>query len=424
MRLGTWNLLLATLVALSANAAELKVVAADGRPDAIYKAGEPVRWKVEGAGFSSAKYQLFRDGSKSAFASGEVQLTGGAGVVSTTSAVPMLLVVRATASDGTRSATAEVGAAVAPFEVKPSMPRPADFDAFWAEKIAALARVPTNAVLEPVKKEEGIDYYRVQMDNINGSHLYGQLAKPARAGKFPAILLVQYAGIYPLPPGNVTTRAKEGWLAFNIMAHDLPFDRPKEFYDEAQRTTHKDYMREGRDSRETSYYLRMMLGCYRAADFLANHPQWDGKTLYVAGVSQGGYQSLVTAGIHPRITACSAVAPAGCDLTGPEIGRGDSHPYLVSGAAGYSNRAAVVETGRYFDAVNFAARIKCPTFISNGLRDSSCKPAGIFAAYNQIPGPKSILVMPEAVHDGSGDPRCSARIGAWRAALLSGRPPL
>jgi cephalosporin-C deacetylase-like acetyl esterase len=414
----------AAAMTFATQAADLKVAAADGRPDAIYKAGEPVRWRIEGAGFPSARYLLFRDGAKAAFATGEVQLADGAAVVAVTSSVPATLMIRATAAVAGRGATAEVGAAVSPGEIKPSTPRPADFDAFWAEKIAALARVPTNAVLEPVKKEEGIDYCRVQMDNLNGSHVYGQLAKPARTGKFPALLLVQYAGIYPLPPGNVTARAKEGWLAFNIMAHDLPFDRPKEFYDEAQRTTHKDYMREGRDSRETSYYLRMMLGCYRAADFLANHPEWDGKTLYVAGVSQGGYQSLVTAAIHPRITACSAVAPAGCDLTGPEIGRGDSHPYLVSGAAGYSNRAAVVETARYFDVVNFAPRIKCPTFISNGLRDASCKPAGIFAAYNLIPGPKSILVMPEAVHDGSGDPRCSSKIGAWRAALLAGRPPL
>ena len=60
-----------------------------------------------------------------------------------------------------------------------------------------------------------------------------QLAKPKKAGKYPAMLIVQYAGIYPLQPDWVMKRAKQGYIALNIMAHDLPFDQPKEFYDKA-----------------------------------------------------------------------------------------------------------------------------------------------------------------------------------------------
>ena len=40
-----------------------------------------------------------------------------------------------------------VGAAVAPEKFQPSLPRPADFDSFWAGKLKALAAIPINPVL-------------------------------------------------------------------------------------------------------------------------------------------------------------------------------------------------------------------------------------------------------------------------------------
>jgi len=62
----------------------------------------------------------------------------------------------------------------------------------------------------------------------------------------------------------------------------------------------------GDEDREKSYFLRMYLGCYRAVEYLASRPDWDGKTLVVMGTSQGGQQSIVTAGLNPRITAMMA----------------------------------------------------------------------------------------------------------------------
>ncbi|MGA2031341.1 MAG: acetylxylan esterase [Thermoguttaceae bacterium] len=166
----------------------------------------------------------------------------------------------------------------------------------------------------------------------------------------------------------------------------------------------------------------MFLGCYRAADYLVRHPDWDGKTLLVFGVSQGGYQSLVTAALHPQITAMMAIAPGGCDITGPLAGRGDSFPSLLSGWPRPANQQAIMEAGRYFDVVNFAPRIKCPAFVSVGLIDAVCRPTGIYAAFNQVPGRKELLVLPDAPHDGAGHPRCQARMRAWRQALLKGEP--
>ena len=75
-----------------------------------------------------------------------------------------------------------------------------------------------------------IDYWKITLDNIRGTHIQGQLARPKQGDKFPALLIVQWAGVYPLQKSWVTDRAGEGWLVLNIDAHDLPIDEPADFY--------------------------------------------------------------------------------------------------------------------------------------------------------------------------------------------------
>ncbi len=412
---------------LTANAVAQKLTVTPENASGVYRLKEPIRWRVEVSGVKpdtviEARYAICKDGAAKPIEAGVVRLDAGRGAVETALNEPATLMVNVSAKIGGTLFVKQAGAAVAPEGIRPSMPRPADFDAFWKAKIESLRAVPMNAQVERVEGEKRVDYFKVRMDNIRGTHVYGQLAKPKRAGKFPAMLVVQWAGVYGLNPWFAVGPASEGWLTLNIMPHDLPFDKPKAFYDEAAKTTLKDYPHIGKESRETSYFLRMFLGCYRAADFLAEHPDWDGKTLLVSGVSQGGYQSLVTAALHPKITAMIAVAPGGCDITAPLAGRGDSFPSLLSGWPRAANQQAVVEAGRYFDVVNFAPRIKCPALVSLGLIDTVCRPAGIYAAFNQIAGPKEVLVLPDAIHDGAGHPRCQARTKAWRQALLQGQP--
>jgi cephalosporin-C deacetylase len=209
------------------------------------------------------------------------------------------------------------------------------------------------------------------------------------------------------------------------MAHDLPFDQPKEFYDKLSAGDLKDYVAIGSEDREKSYFLRMVLGCYCAADYLASRPDWDGRTLVVIGTSQGGYQAFVTAGLHPKITAMLANVPAGCDSTAKQAGRAAGWPYWESKGYGGRDVKKVMETSRYYDAVNFARRVKCPALVSMGLIDESCPPAGVLAAYNVLQGKKERLVLPLSNHHGdrgAQNPYWS-RSEQWLAALAKGKEP-
>jgi cephalosporin-C deacetylase len=177
-----------------------------------------------------------------------------------------------------------------PESIALSAPRPADFDAFWDAKLQALAAIPANPVLASVAiGNTNLAYSKLTLDNIWGTHIQGQLARPVAGGKFPALLIVQWAGVYPLQPSWVTERAQEGWLVLNIQAHDLPIDLPESFYNEQAAGPLKDYYDIGNDDRDESYFLRMYLSCYRAAEYLTQRADWDGKTLVVLGQSQGGH---------------------------------------------------------------------------------------------------------------------------------------
>jgi cephalosporin-C deacetylase len=416
------------LVAVSVCTAQ-EIIVTPVNASGVYALGEKIQWRVEVNGgqtnpVTELRYVL-KQGGLTVVREGKLPLTNGSALLEASLDEPGTMLAELTADLPGKKLRALAGAAVAPDKIRPSAPPPDDFGAFWTAKLAGLKAVPANPLLEPGESgKPGVDYFKVQMDNIRGTHIYGQLARPTREGKFPAMLIVQWAGVYGLPKWNVVGQAEKGWLALNIMAHDLPFDKPEDFYRQASQTTLKDYVALGNDDREQSYFLRMYLSCYRAADYLAQRPDWDGRTLVVTGTSQGGLQAIMTAAIHPKVTALLANVPAGCDRTGPWVGRAAGWPGWYAWA---TNSQKITATSRYYDVMNFAPRVTCPALVAVGLIDTTCPPAGVFATCNQFQGPKEVIVMVTSGHqdvEGS-QARYYARAEAWNKALLKGEavPP-
>ena len=131
----------------------------------------------------------------------------------------------------------------------------------------------------------------------------------------------------------------------------------------------------------------------------------------------GGQQSLVTAGLSPKITAVLVNEPSGADSNGDLHGR----------KAGYPNWDAevpqVLATARYFDTVNFASRIKAPALVTLGFIDTIVPPVGVWIAFNQIPGPKELIPMIESDHNNRTPEKQGDWEKRWRevlATLVSG----
>lgn len=406
-----------------------QMVVAPDKSNGVYQVGETVRWQVEWKGDSNApaaRYKLLKGGLTGA-GEGDLSFSNNIAQVETKFDAPgtMLVEVKWKPEEG-RERRATGGAVAAPDRITLSAARPADFDKFWKAKLKELQEVPTNPKLESVDVgKTNLSYWKITMDNIRGSHIQGQLARPAHGKKFPALLIVQWAGVYGLQKSWVTDRAADGWLVLNIEPHDLPIDNPEVFYKEQFSGPLKDYWSIGNDDRDASYYLRMYLSCYRAAEYLTKRKDWDGKTLLVMGDSQGGMQSLMLAGLYPKkITAALALVPAGCDMLGPDVGRKGGWPQWYDYTTG-KNPQKVHEASLYYDVANFAPRIKCPVLVGLGLRDETCPPAGVFAAFNQIASPKELVILPKSGHQderGTQAPFNQRRWSAWLPALRQGKP--
>lgn len=364
----------------------------------IYDVGERVGWTVTGA---PGRFDyVVRANNRVEVQKGTIDLTKGPAIFETRSAEPAMLYVELTTLDK----PVHLGAAVAPAKLKLSASRPADFDAFWDGKLKALADIPINPALKPVETmKPGVELYTVMIDSV-GSHVQGYLSKPAREGKFPALVIYQYAGVYALRPETVTDRAAEGWLALDVDSHDMA---------PTEATAPKNYQAVGNTDREASYFLNMYLRDARAIDYILTRPDWDGKTIVLMGTSMGGQQSLVTAGLRPDVTAVLVNEPSGCDANGDLHGRRAGYPNWPS------DNPKVMETALYFDPVNFASRIKAPVVAAIGFIDTTSPPAGIWTAMNQIMGRKEVIPMVESDHNNRTPEKQGAWEKRWREVLRS-----
>ena len=357
----------------------------------IYARGEKAGWTVTlppAAAAPGAKYTYFiKKNNVDIIAAGALDFSSGSATIETALGEPAMLYVevQAAAPVAAKNTAIHLGAAVAPSQLQPSAPRPADFDSFWDAKLKALSAIPINPALTPTQSSNsGVELYTVKLDSLD-SHVQGYLAKPAKEGKFPALVIFEWAGVHALQPATVTDRAAEGWLAFNVDSHDLAPNQGT--------GVSTQYQAIGNTDRETSYFLNMYLRDSRAIDYIATRPDWDGKNIVVMGTSMGGHQSLVAAGLNPKVTAVIVNEPAGADSNGDLHGRKAGYPNWPS------DNPKVMETALYFDTVNFASRIKAPTLAAMGFIDTIVPPVGVWIALNQVPGPKEAIPMVDSNHN-------------------------
>ncbi|MEQ2010250.1 MAG: acetylxylan esterase [Limisphaerales bacterium] len=374
------------------------------RADALYKSGETVTFKLDltldrkPVPDAEVQWTLTKDGVPPT-TSGKVKLINGAGTVTGKLDAPGFLSCRATFIGADKKAyTGLGGAGVDPLKIKPSLPVPADFDAFWAAQKKQLVAVPLNARLKPVKQPTaGVVASDLQADSV-GAPVSGYFAKPenAKPRSLPIILLVHGAGVRSASLGGAVGWAKQNFLALDINAHGLPNGQPEKFYTDLSKADLKDYRARGRESRDTIYFRGMFLRLVRALDFLTAQPEWDGKTVVVYGSSQGGFQAIVAAGLDARVTFLAAGVPAGCDHTGFKADRINGWPKFIS--TGEQPPPNAVEAVRYYDAMNFATRTKAGAIFTVGFIDTTCPPSSVYAAYNNVSGKKSIHHDPDAGH--------------------------
>ena len=208
------------------------------RPDAIYKQGETVTFTIkllldkQPVDNAQVSWTLTKDGVPPT-TNGKVKLAGGSATVTGKLDEPGFLQCRASFAGPDKIARFALGgAAFDPFQIKPSMPAPDDFDEFWAAQKKKLAAVPVNPRLTPVKSPiKDVDCFDLQADCV-GAPVSGYFAKPAGAKpkSLPIILTVHGAGVRSSSLGGAASWAQRSLLALDINAHGIPNGQPDQFY--------------------------------------------------------------------------------------------------------------------------------------------------------------------------------------------------
>ena len=109
------------------------------------------------------------------------------------------------------------------------------------------------------------------------------------------------------------------------------------------------------------------------------------------------------------MTLCVAAVAALSDHTGSYAKRQPGWPRFYD-ARGKADPAVVAATA-YYDNVYFARRIKCETWMTTGLFDTTCSPAGVYTVFNNLATKnKQMDVFPTGSHGGAPARKGNARI--------------
>ena len=383
----------------------VKVVVAPDHADWTYKTGEPVKFSIavlkDGNLLKNAivKYEVGPE-KMDALKKDSLQLKDGKLTVDAQGMkTPGFLRCTVSAFVDGKEYKYWSTAAFDPLKIEPTVDDPSDFNSFWDSAKIALAKIPIDSrmTLIPEKCTDLVNVYHVSFQNINNSRVYGILCVPKKPGKYPAILRVPGAGIRPYN-GDIRNASK-GVITLEIGIHGIPVNMPIDVYNNLASGALNGYQYFNLDNRDRFYYKRVFLGCVRANDFIDSLPEFDGKNLAVAGGSQGGALSIITAALDPRVKYLAAFYPAMSDMTGYLKNRAGGWPHLFDkNNEQYNNKKDKIQTVAYYDVVNFAKRLKATGFYSWGFNDNVCPPTSMYAAYNVINAPKSLLLAVETAH--------------------------
>lgn len=282
---------------------------------------------------------------------------------------------------------------------RPPLTRPADFDQFWQRTLREAATQPLNVVFTPLDyPARGLRIERVTYDGWRGARIAGLLLAPEGPGPYPALVFFHgYSGSKGTPYDYL------GWAyqGYAILAVDVRGQNGESEDNTVYPGGHvTGWLTQGILDPERYYYRGVYVDCLRALEVVAGRPEVDAGRIGVTGISQGGGLTLAVAALDPRPKVAMADIPFLCHFR-RAVEVTDQRPYseIIEYLRTHPGQEeAVFHTLSYFDVLNLADRITCPTLISVGLLDLICPPSTIFAVYNHLRCPKDLAIYPYGVH--------------------------
>ncbi len=365
------------------NVSIAQLTVSPNRATALYDVGEIAYYNVSSSSGGTATYSIRYDDKAALVDQGTIDLAAGGTVkIPFEATEPGFYIFSVT--QGSSFAQTSIG--FSPYSIMPLEPGPADFDAFWSAAIAERFSNPINPQVIFDSSVVGGTIYRINIANINNRRMYGYISIPNGTGPFPAVITLPPAGTDVGIAIKETFLMEQGkMISLSLNIHNAEPDAidpnaylPNELID-----------------RDNYYYKHAVVGIMRFIDYLFTRNDFDGENLILTGNSQGGGLSLMVAGLDDRVKAIAISNPAMCQHTGLVHQKASSYPFYAHASRAlntdFSISQAAVNASKYYDAIYFAQRYKGPCLTTVSYDDMICPAATVFAAYNQIRGPKVLV---------------------------------
>jgi len=276
---------------------------------------------------------------------------------------------------------------------QPPLTREADFIPFWQRTLAEAAQIPLEATFTPADYPlRNATLYSVRYTGWQGARIAGWYIRPQGEGPFPAVVVYHgYGGSRGEPYQHfVWTLQGYAVLAVDTRGQSGDSTDPTPYTSGHERG----WMTAGILDPQEYYYRGAYVDCVRALDVLATRPEVDMGHVALTGISQGGGLTLAVAALDHRAVVAMADVPYLCHFE-RAVDIAVRMPYLE--ISDYLKRHPQHErqafrTLSYFDNMNLAPEVRCPTLISVGLQDDICPPSTIFATYHRLQCPKELAI--------------------------------
>jgi cephalosporin-C deacetylase len=282
-----------------------------------------------------------------------------------------------------------------------SLVRPPDFDAFWADVLAQADQIPLSPSVEPVphRSTDQVEVFEIGYDSLDGIRIAGWYCRPRESylpPPYPALLLVPG---YISEPTLPKSWAKLGYAAVGVGP------RGKLRSNRQFNPGYPGLLLHNAVDRNTYSYRGFYVDAVRAVDFVKGRPEVDAARIGVHGSSQGGALTVVISALrNTEITCAAAGAPYLCAIMDSAT---LSHTYPYEEINEYlrlypDREPGIRETIAYFDCVNMAPLVRCPTMVYIGLVDDCVPPETGYALVNAMTCPVELHANADCAHDAGG----------------------
>ncbi|UKS28342.1 acetylxylan esterase [Paenibacillus sp. HWE-109] len=267
----------------------------------------------------------------------------------------------------------------------PELTAPTDLEDFW-EQIALEAAESMEFSVEQVTSPFlQAKVYKVILEGAANTRIHAWYMLPIFHQPHPLPCIVTFHG-YSDSKGQPENHAAWLLMGYAVFAIDIRGQGGETGNGlmQAYGMT-KGWVTQGILEPESSYYRAVAIDCLRAVRCALIMPEIDPERVFVFGGSQGGGLALLVSAIEPNLRAVIAHVPNMCHMDLAILQSVSSVIEVAEFVTRFPDSLdKVLRTLSYFDIMNLAHRIKLPVHVTVGLKDTTCLPEAIFAAYNRI----------------------------------------